>query len=62
MDQYVIVIGGKNSAVEAAIDLYRNGARVTFVHRRDTVYKGIKPSLLLDIRNFVEKGKNKILS
>ncbi|MBA9026841.1 YpdA family putative bacillithiol disulfide reductase [Peribacillus huizhouensis] len=57
--QDVTVVGGKNSAVEAAIDLYRNGARVTLVHRGDTVYKGIKPSLLLDIRNFVEKEKIK---
>lgn len=55
--QEVLVVGGKNSAVEAAIDLYRNGARVTLVHRGDTVYKGIKPSLLLDIRNFIEKEK-----
>lgn len=55
--QDVTVVGGKNSAIEAAIDLYRNGARVTLVHRGDTVYKGIKPSLLLDIRNFIEKEK-----
>ena len=74
-DQHVIVIGGKNSAIEAAIDLYRNGAKVSLVHRRETVYRngakvslvhrretvyhGIKPSLLLDIRNFVEKEKIK---
>lgn len=57
--QDVTVVGGKNSAVEAAIDLYRSGAHVTLVHRGDTVYKGIKPSLLLDIRNFVEKEKIK---
>ncbi|MFJ5625259.1 YpdA family putative bacillithiol disulfide reductase [Peribacillus loiseleuriae] len=57
--QDVTVVGGKNSAVEAAIDLYRNGARVSLVHRGDTVYKGIKPSLLLDIRNFIEKEKIK---
>ncbi|WP_170289740.1 YpdA family putative bacillithiol disulfide reductase [Cytobacillus depressus] len=57
--QNVTVVGGKNSAVEAAIDLYRNGAHVTLVHRGDNVYKGIKPSLLLDIRNFIEKGKIK---
>ena len=31
--QDVVVIGGKNSAAEAALDLYRNGARVTMVHR-----------------------------
>ena len=58
-DQHVTVIGGKNSAIEAAIDLYRNGAKVSLVHRRETVYHGIKPSLLLDIRNFVEKEKIK---
>ncbi|NIK79791.1 thioredoxin reductase (NADPH) [Paenibacillus castaneae] len=57
--QEVTVVGGKNSAIEAAIDLYRNGARVSLVHRGDTVYKGIKPSLLLDIRNFIEKEKIK---
>ena len=57
--QDVPVVGGKNSAVEAAIDLSRNGANVTVVHRGDTVYKGIKPSLLLDIRNLIEKEKIK---
>ena len=30
----VVVIGGKNSAAEAALDLYRNGAHVTMVHRQ----------------------------
>src|SRR5207249_1069642 len=32
-NQDVVVIGGKNSSAEAALDLYRNGARVTLVHR-----------------------------
>lgn len=53
----VLVVGGKNSAVEAAIDLYRSGAHVTLVHRVDTVLKGIKPTLLLDIRNMIEKQR-----
>ncbi|WP_283094522.1 NAD(P)-binding domain-containing protein [Paenibacillus sp. ATY16] len=52
----VLVAGGKNSAIEAAIDLYRNGAKVTLVHRGATVYQGIKPTLLLDIRNLIEKA------
>lgn len=57
--QKVTVVGGKNSAIEAAIDLYRNGAHVTLVHRGESVYQGIKPSLLLDIRNFIEKERIK---
>jgi len=55
--QHVTVVGGKNSAIEAAIDLYRNGAHVTLVHRGETVLEGIKPSLLLDMRNLLKKGK-----
>ncbi|OAB26098.1 hypothetical protein PMSD_26460 [Paenibacillus macquariensis subsp. defensor] len=57
--QEVAVVGGKNSAIEAAIDLYRNGAHVSLIHRGDNPYEGIKPSLLLDIRNFIQKEKIK---
>src|SRR5215510_11562635 len=32
-DRDVVIVGGKNSAAEAALDLYRSGARVTLVHR-----------------------------
>lgn len=32
-NQPVVIVGGKNSAVEAAIRLFRAGARVTMVHR-----------------------------
>src|SRR5262249_11616 len=32
-DRDVVLIGGKNSAVEAALDLFRGGARVSLVHR-----------------------------
>ncbi len=53
----VLVAGGKNSAIEAVIDLYRNGAEVTLVHRKDTVYQGIKPAIMLDIRNLIEKQR-----
>ncbi|ETI65986.1 YpdA family putative bacillithiol disulfide reductase [Neobacillus vireti] len=59
--QRVMVVGGKNSAIEAAIDLYRNGAKVTLVHRGESAYHGIKPTLLMDIRNFIEKGKIEFL-
>ncbi|GAK39084.1 YpdA family putative bacillithiol disulfide reductase [Paenibacillus urinalis] len=55
----VTVIGGKNSAIEAAIDLYRSGAHVTLVHRGESAHVGIKPYLIPDIRNLVEKEKIK---
>ncbi|WP_211746150.1 YpdA family putative bacillithiol disulfide reductase [Paenibacillus sp. Marseille-Q4541] len=55
--QNVAVIGGKNSAVEAAIDLYHSGAHVSLVHRGETVLQGIKPYLIPDMRNLIEKGK-----
>src|SRR5438477_9822620 len=33
-DRDVVVVGGKNSAAEAALDLFRGGARVSLVHRK----------------------------
>ena len=33
--QRVVVVGGKNSAAETALELFRAGAHVTLVHRRD---------------------------
>jgi thioredoxin reductase (NADPH) len=53
----VVVIGGKNSAAEAALDLYRNGARVTLVHRRATLGSTIKYWVRPDIENRVKAGQ-----
>ncbi len=39
----VVVVGGNNSAVEAALELYRCGARVTLVHRGDGLGAKVKP-------------------
>ena len=36
-DQDVLVVGAGNSAVESALDMYRNGARVTIVHFLDKI-------------------------
>lgn len=56
-DSDVLVIGGKNSAAEAALDLWRHGARVTLVHRgpamRDSVKYWVKP----DIENRIKRGE-----
>ena len=38
----VVIVGGKNSAAEAALDLFRNGVQVTLVHRRAELGASIK--------------------
>ena len=53
----VTIIGGKNSAVEAALDLYRHGAEVTVIHRGDDFGKSVKYWILPDIKNRVKEGK-----
>jgi thioredoxin reductase (NADPH) len=57
----VVVIGGKNSAVEAALDLYRNGANVTLVHRRAELGSTIKYWVRPDIENRIKAGQVKAL-
>lgn len=54
--QDVIVVGGGNSAVEAALAVWRAGARVTLVHLFDGFDRGVKPWVLPDIRNRIEAG------
>ncbi len=54
--QDVVVIGGGNSAAEAALDLWRSGARVTLVHFGPTFDKRIKPWVLPDFMNRVKEG------
>jgi thioredoxin reductase (NADPH) len=54
--QDVVVVGGSNSAVEASLELYRTGARVTLVHFGPDVDRGVKPWVLPDIRNRIEAG------
>lgn len=52
----VVVVGAGNSAAEAALDLWRNGARVTLVHRGPHVKPGVKYWLKPDIENRIEEG------
>jgi len=56
-NQDVVVIGGKNSAAEAALDLYRNGARVTLVHRNAELGATIKYWVKPDIENRIKAGQ-----
>jgi len=56
-NQDVVVVGGKNSAAEAALDLYRNGARVTLVHRNAELGSTIKYWVRPDIENRIKAGQ-----
>jgi thioredoxin reductase (NADPH) len=60
-NQDVVVIGGKNSSVETALDLYRNGARVTLVHRNTELGASIKYWVRPDIENRIKAGQVKAL-
>lgn len=53
----VAVIGGKNSAAVAALDLYRAGARVTLVHRGSRLSSSIKYWIKPDIENRIKAGE-----
>lgn len=54
--QRVTIVGGGNSAVEAALELYRVGARVTLVHFLSEFDRGVKPWIRPDITNRVKDG------
>lgn len=56
-DQDVLVVGGSNSAVESSLELFRAGARVTMVHFLDRLDPGVKPWVVPDITNRLEKGE-----
>jgi thioredoxin reductase (NADPH) len=56
-DADVVVIGGKNSAAIAALDLWRHGARVTLVHRGPTIHKHVKYWIKPDIENRIQNGE-----
>ena len=54
--QDAVVVGGGNSAVDAALDLYRCGARVMVVHFADHFDSNVKPWILPDALNRVKDG------
>jgi thioredoxin reductase (NADPH) len=56
-DRDVVVIGGKNSAAEAALDLFRGGARVSLVHRGPTMGETVKYWVRPDIENRFKKNE-----
>jgi bacillithiol disulfide reductase len=54
--RHVVIVGGKNSAAEAALDLFRAGARVTIVHRGAALGDSIKYWVKPDIENRIREG------
>jgi thioredoxin reductase (NADPH) len=54
--QHVAVIGGKNSAAIAALELFRHGAHVSIIHRRAAFDDGIKYWILPDLLNRIKEG------
>lgn len=60
-EQDVVVIGARNSAAEAALELFRAGARVTLVHRGSTVGEKLKYWVKPDIENRIRAGEIKAL-
>src|ERR671923_204159 len=54
--QRVVVVGGKNSAAEASLELFRGGAHVTLVHRHPALGDSIKYWVKPDIENRIKEG------
>ncbi|HKP28922.1 MAG TPA: YpdA family putative bacillithiol disulfide reductase [Gemmatimonadales bacterium] len=57
--QDIVIVGGKNSAVEAALLCFRAGARVTLVQRRTEFKPSVKYWLRPDIENRIKAGEIK---
>src|SRR5262245_62094930 len=56
-DTDVLVIGAKNSAAIAALELWRRGARVTLVYRGPGIHKNVKYWIKPDIENRIASGQ-----
>lgn len=56
----VAIVGGGNSAIEAALELYRHDVNVTMLVRGDDLKQTAKYWLLPDIRNRVKEGNIKV--
>lgn len=56
-DTDVLIIGGKNSAIDAALALHKAGARVTVAYRGSVYSPSIKPWVLPDFDALVRTGE-----
>ncbi len=55
----VAVVGGKNSAAIAALELYRSGARVTLIHRGEALSDHVKYWIRPDLENRIKNAEIK---
>jgi thioredoxin reductase (NADPH) len=55
-DQKVVVVGGGNSAVDAALETFRRGAEVTLVVREPALKKEVKYWVRPDLENRIAEG------
>ncbi|MDX8364826.1 YpdA family putative bacillithiol disulfide reductase [Cytobacillus sp. IB215665] len=55
-DTDVVVIGGKNSAVDASLELVKAGARVTVLYRGNEYSNSIKPWILPEFDGLIRDG------
>ena len=55
----VLVVGAKNSAAIAALELWRHGAQVTLVHRGPGISPSVKYWIKPDIENRIKAGQVK---
>ncbi|WP_010301135.1 YpdA family putative bacillithiol disulfide reductase [Kurthia senegalensis] len=60
-DTDVLVIGGKNSAIDAGLALHKAGARVTVVYRGSEYSSSIKPWVLPDFAALARTGEIQML-
>jgi thioredoxin reductase (NADPH) len=58
--QHVMVVGGRNSAGAAAIELQRTGARVTIVHRKPALTNSMKPWLRHELETLIATGQIRV--
>src|SRR5690242_10372348 len=56
-DMDVLVVGAKNSASIAALELWRRGSRVTMVHRGPDIHRNVKYWIKPDIENRIKNGE-----
>lgn len=52
-----LVVGGANSAIETALDLYRNGAKVSMAHIYDGLDRRAKYWIVPDLENRIKKNE-----